>query len=198
MADKDLRWGPNGLYRRFKDLGGGVYAPVVSVGDLTVTVGDVGVTSLVPGTAATNLGKAEDAVHASGDVGVMALAVRKDTAVALGANGDYVPLTTDATGNLRVTSKTPADVGTPSNTQSSTANQTLLSSNASRYGFKIYNDGVNPIYVKYGATATTTSYTYLLPGHALLEEYEYTGRVDAIWAVDNGTDVARTTELTHS
>jgi hypothetical protein len=36
-----------------------------------VDIGDVDVTSVIPGTGATNLGKAEDAPHTSGDVGVM-------------------------------------------------------------------------------------------------------------------------------
>lgn len=68
-----------------------------------VDIGDTDVTSVVPGTAATNLGKAEDAAHLSGDVGVMTLGVRKDAANgASGADGDYVPLTTDADGLLRV------------------------------------------------------------------------------------------------
>ena len=59
--------------------------------------------SVVPGTGATNLGKAEDAAHASGDVGVMALAVRRDTLVASsGTTGDYEPLQTDANGQLRI------------------------------------------------------------------------------------------------
>jgi hypothetical protein len=58
------------------------------------------VTTLVPGSGASDLGKAEDSAHASGDVGVMALAVRADTAAATAANGDYVPLLTDSTGRL--------------------------------------------------------------------------------------------------
>lgn len=71
-----------------------------------VDIGDVDITSIVPGTAATNLGKAEDAGHTSGDVGVMALTVRQDTATALGgADADYQPLITDATGRLHVISK---------------------------------------------------------------------------------------------
>jgi hypothetical protein len=45
-----------------------------------VDIGDVDVTSVIPGVGATNLGKAEDAAHASGDTGVMALAVRSATA----------------------------------------------------------------------------------------------------------------------
>lgn len=54
------------------------------------------------GSTALDLGKAEDAAHASGDVGVMALSVHKDTAAALGADGDYAPLETDANGRLHV------------------------------------------------------------------------------------------------
>lgn len=62
------------------------------------------VVDLNPGhtwTGATNLGKAEDTAHASGDVGTMALAVRADTAVGLtDAAGDYHPLTVDSAGRL--------------------------------------------------------------------------------------------------
>ena len=59
-----------------------------------------------PGTAAGSLGKAEDAVHTSGDVGVMALAVRADSAAATGANNDYVPLLVDTNGGLWVSQAT--------------------------------------------------------------------------------------------
>jgi hypothetical protein len=45
---------------------------------------------------------AEDAAHVSGDLGVMSLAVRNDAGTALAADGDYIPLSTDANGNLRV------------------------------------------------------------------------------------------------
>lgn len=47
--------------------------------------------------------KAEDSVHASGDPGIMPLAVRSDALATLAADGDYIPLTTDQFGNLRVT-----------------------------------------------------------------------------------------------
>ncbi len=61
-----------------------------------IDIGDVDVTSVVPGTAATNLGKAEDAGHTTGDVGVMQLAVRKDTNATLtNADGDYVQISAD-------------------------------------------------------------------------------------------------------
>lgn len=57
-----------------------------------------------PGTGATSLGKAEDAAHTSGNVGVMALGVRQDTGGTpmAGTDGDYIPLSVDANGYLRV------------------------------------------------------------------------------------------------
>ncbi len=62
---------------------------------------EVDVTRVIPGTTATSLGKAEDAAHTSGDVGVMSLVVQKTTAAALAADGDYAPPQVDANGRLR-------------------------------------------------------------------------------------------------
>jgi len=54
-----------------------------------------------PGTIATALGKAEDAVHTTGDVGVMMLGVRNDTnASATSATGDYGYIQIDPTGSI--------------------------------------------------------------------------------------------------
>lgn len=81
------------------------------------------INAITPGTGATNLGKAEDAAHTSGDVGVMALGVRNDTgAVLAGSDGDYLPFTTDATGALRTDLN-----GTVSTNNSSTATLTANS-----------------------------------------------------------------------
>ena len=64
-----------------------------------VDIGDVDVTSIIPGTGATNLGKAEDAAHVSADTGVMMLAVRNDAATSLsGTDGDYTPVAVTAQG----------------------------------------------------------------------------------------------------
>lgn len=82
-----------------------------------VDIGDVDVTSVVPGTGATSLGKAEDAAHASGDVGVMALAVRQDSDASLSsATGDYSPLQVDSNGYLKVNIKAGAGAGGTSST----------------------------------------------------------------------------------
>ena len=77
------------------------------IGKLTansgVDIGDVDVTSVIPGVAATNLGKAEDAAHTSGDTGVYVLAVRDDALAAhSGTDGDYESLHTNAVGALYV------------------------------------------------------------------------------------------------
>lgn len=43
---------------------------------------------------------AEDSAHTSGDLGHQMLAVRNDAGTALAADGDYIPLTVDASGKL--------------------------------------------------------------------------------------------------
>lgn len=51
----------------------------------------------------TDLKKAEDSAHVSGDFGMMPLGVRSDAGGSLvSADGDYSPLSIDASGNLRV------------------------------------------------------------------------------------------------
>lgn len=69
-----------------------------------VDIGDVDVTSVVPGTGATNLGKAADSAAGATDTGVAPLAIRDDTLSALTpAEGDYTPLRVNSTGALHVT-----------------------------------------------------------------------------------------------
>lgn len=85
----------------------GLAAGSAAIGKLAansgVDIGDIDVTSIIPGVGATNLGKAEDAAHADGDTGVMSLAVRRDANTTLaGTTGDYAPLQVDASGNLKV------------------------------------------------------------------------------------------------
>lgn len=78
--------------------------PVVNP-DGTNVGGSAAISAVIPGTGATNLGKAEDAAHTTADVGVMLLAVRKATAADLSAgntDGDYEPLEVDANGRLHV------------------------------------------------------------------------------------------------
>lgn len=62
------------------------------------------ITSLtaLPGTGATSLGKAEDAPHSSGDVGVEMLAVSNEANTQFAADGDYVPVGTNREGSVKI------------------------------------------------------------------------------------------------
>lgn len=66
-------------------------------------IGDVDVTSVIPGVGATNLGKAVDTAGGATDTGVAALAIRDDALTTLTpVDGDYVRLRTTSTGALWV------------------------------------------------------------------------------------------------
>ena len=71
----------------------------------TNTVGSIGAItgSVVPGTAAANLGKAEDAGHTTADTGVMSLGVMNSALAALSDTTlDYTPIATENTGRVLV------------------------------------------------------------------------------------------------
>lgn len=71
----------------------------------------------------------------------------------------------------------------------------LLSANANRLSFRIQNDSTVPLYVKYGAGASLSSFTVTIPANGFFAEDNYSGRVDGIWSSDAGGS-ARITEIT--
>lgn len=74
---------------------------VILASNTGVDVGDVDVLSVIPGVAATNLGKAVDAVAGATDTGVAILGVRDDVLGGITpAAGDYTTLLVDANGAL--------------------------------------------------------------------------------------------------
>lgn len=84
---------------------------------------------------------------------------------------------------------------TLSNVSSSATSVTLLASNASRIGATIHNDSTQDLYVKFGTTASTSSFTVKMNPQSYYEvPFTYTGRIDGIWSSANGA--ARITELT--
>lgn len=97
------------------DSGGGGATTIADGADVNQgTTTDAAITTSAAGTLSgklrgiiallVSLFKSEDAAHASSDVGVMALAVRNDAGTTLaGTDGDYIPLSIDANGALRVT-----------------------------------------------------------------------------------------------
>lgn len=99
-----------------------------------------------------------------------------------------------ALGNPLPTRSTGATAST-ANVAASAVTGTVLASNAARLRAWLYNDADKGVYVKYGAVATTGSFTKkLLPGEFLAVE-GYTGVIDAIWEA-GPTGSMRVTELT--
>lgn len=128
----------------------------------TVHTGHINVDAIIPGTGATNLGKAEDAAHASGDVGVMVLAVRKDTAASgAGSDGDFQALSTDATGQLRIKPEVKLEPATSGGCDAyhrkATADTNLAAIKASAgqvYAIEVFNFKAATIFVKFYNKAT--------------------------------------------
>lgn len=95
---------------------------------------------------------------------------------------------------LRVVEATAA-TSTLANVAGSATSVTLQASNANRLGWTVFNDSTAILYVKCGATASTTSFTVKMAAGAYWElPFRYTGVVDGIWASATGN--ARVTEFT--
>lgn len=108
-----------------------------------------------------------------------------DIASVSSANG----LEIDITRNQRTSSTTLANVS------QSASNVTILASNTSRLGATIHNDGDDILYLKFGTTASTTSFTVKMQVDDYYEvPFGYTGIIDGIWA-SSGSGAARVTEL---
>ena len=105
-------------------------------------------------------------------------------------NSQY--LLVDANEYLIIRNK--ATTSSLSNVASSATSVTLLSSNILRLGATIYNDSTAILYVKFGTTASTTSFTIKMQPDGYYEiPFGYTGRIDGIWASATGS--ARVMEL---
>lgn len=88
-----------------------------------------------------------------------------------------------------------AATATVSNVSSSATSVTLLASNAARRSAAFYNDSTQVLYLKFGATASATSFTVRLgPGDYFeMPVPIYTGVIDGIWVSANGA--CRVTEI---
>lgn len=102
----------------------------------------------------------------------------------------------DSSGAIVNPLTTSTATATLSNVAGSASSVTLLASNTSRKGAIIFNDSSAILYVKFGATASTSSFTYRVNPYNTLElkPVVYTGVIDGIFASATGN--ARVTELT--
>jgi hypothetical protein len=146
---------------------------VTIANDSTGNIASIG-TSVTPGTAAANLGKAEDAAHSSGDTGVMMLGVREASPTDLSAgatDGDYEPLQVGKNGGLWVSQSAEAKGGMSVATGSIAATKTDIgtaNTAGSVYGWYFYNPNSSVAYVQFfntqasGVTLGTTAPVYSL------------------------------------
>jgi hypothetical protein len=178
---------------------------VTLANDSTGILGSVGSisTSVTPGTAAANLGKAEDAGHTTGDVGVMSLGVRNDTlATTTNTTADYTQLTTDQAGIL-ITAGAPRALKVQQQTTitSSTSETTILTAVVSTfqdvYGLVLTNSSATgtKITIK-DATAGTTRLVFWCPANDTrgfmlpIDSAHSQAAVDGNWTATCGTSVA--------
>jgi len=93
------------------------------------------------------------------------------------------------------TAQPSAATATVSSVAASASSVQLLASNGSRKAFSIFNDSAAVLFVKFGVTASNTSYTVQVPKNGFYESSSviYTGEIDGIWASASGA--ARITEL---
>jgi hypothetical protein len=113
--------------------------------------------------------------------------------IALGLNNVY-------DGDVSETTPLPTKLGgaataTLSNVASSATSVTVLAANTARRGAIIHNDSTQILYLKFGSTASTTSFTRKMVSDSSYEiPFGYTGILTGIWASANG--FARVTEIT--
>ncbi len=81
-----------------------------------------------------------------------------------------------------------------SDVASSATSVTIIAANESRIAVHIINDGVQNLFIKFGATASLTDFTHIIPAGLSRTINDYSGIIDGIWNNANGT--ARITEIT--
>lgn len=89
----------------------------------------------------------------------------------------------------------PASSATISVVSGSASSATMLAANAYRKGVIVFNDSSAAMYIKFGATASSASFTYKIfpSGTWEMNQTCYDGIIDCIW--DSATGDAKVTEL---
>lgn len=98
-------------------------------------------------------------------------------------------------GGTQDTRETRPGQSTTANVAGSASNVTVLAANSNRRAATFYNDSTAALYLKFGATASTTSFTIKMAGGSYFEIPQpcYSGIVDGIW--DSATGAVRVTEI---
>lgn len=117
--------------------------------------------------------------------------------VVLPGTGESVATETVGGDEVQIIRQQKIATATLTNVNDTASSTSLLASTAGRLGATIFNDSTSSLYVKYGATASATSFTVKLDPGAYWEMPMpiYTGAIDGIWSAD-ASGAARITEFT--
>lgn len=138
----------------------------------------------------------DDAVFTPGtDVTVVLAGFADETSPDSVSEGDSGALRMTLARNLHIVSV--ADAAAVTSVASQDTNINLLAANANRIGAICHNTDTGPLYLKFGSTATTSSFTVKIPADGYYEfpNPVYRGAVDGIWTT-SGAGAAILTELT--
>lgn len=113
-------------------------------------------------------------------------------------NGQQAALQATSTGALIVSASAgTSSTSTITSVAGSATSVSILASNTARKGMMVFNDSTATLYLKFGTTASTTSYSVQIASNGYFEMPNptvYIGAMDGIWSAANGN--ARITELT--
>jgi uncharacterized membrane protein/co-chaperonin GroES (HSP10) len=169
----------------------------VTLSSQTVTIGATTVTQPVSGTV-TAVANAETNI-APGTAPSKALVIGAvyNTVAPAPTNGQTLALQADDDGNLKVniTGGPNASATLSQVTVSSATSTALLAANTARKMAIFFNNGSNFVYIKFGATASSTSYTIILYPGGLYEMPMplYTGVIEAL--ANSANNVINVTEM---
>lgn len=169
--------GTGALRVTIADNSTGILAAVTNV----ATIG----TSVTPGTAAGNLGKAEDAAHSSGDTGVFSLGVSNENQTAFGAaSGDYSPQATNRYGHRYVTGPIPSHASSNGTPIAATTTTVISAPSAGnhlrvvRYYFSNGGATASWVGIRDGASGTKYYMTYMVQGSVASLDLNMSGPLD--------------------
>lgn len=128
------------------------------------------------------------------NTGVAASSTTLAVDVYLFTNFDRVEIATSPKGDPISSKELRASSSAVTSVAAAVADTLLLTTNASRLGAAIVNDGDSILYLKLGSGASNTSYTVRMTSYAYYEvPFGYTGQINGYWAVALGS--ARVTEV---
>jgi hypothetical protein len=141
------------------------------------------------------LSKAEDAAHSSGDQGIQALGVRKDSQGSNAADGDYTSLLTWSEGSLKVVDIANGSILQQQIAVATTATKLPTTPLANRKTLMIQNAGSASIWVGSATVTNTGATTGIEVPKASFMELEVGPAVDVYGVVASGTQNANILQM---